>query len=161
MPFYLTINCFMHLEMNVVVPQTAKQVWDLFNDPYFLVKWDRSVEQIIPTSQSPAGAVGFTFDTIAPLKKGQKNPLRMSYRIVEFVPDYQTKIKLENSPMFKEAIWTMRIEPATDGTLITCLLDLKVKPVWFFMAPIIYFNKKAIMIDLDYLKKAIAQNYSN
>ena len=151
----------MHLALDIVVPQTAKQVWDLFNDPYFLVKWDRSVEQIIPTSQTPSGAVGFTFDTIAPLQKGQKKALRMSYSIIEHIPDYQTKIKLENSNMFKEAIWTMRVEPAVNGTLITCLLDIKVKLKYFFMAPILYFNKKAILIDLEYLKQAIAQHYAS
>jgi len=151
----------MHLETNIIVPQSTEQVWELFNDPYFLVKWDRSVEQIIPTSKNPAGAVGFTFDTIAPLKKGQKKALRMSYRIVEFIPDYQTKIQLENSPIFNEAIWTMRIEPATNGTLITCLVDLRVKLKYFFMVPVLYLSKKAILTDLHYLKRAIAQHYSN
>ena len=150
----------MHLESHIVVPQTTKQVWDLFNDPYFLVKWDRSVEQIIPTSENPAGAVGFTFDTIAPLKKGQKKPLKMSYRITEFIPDYQAKIQLEKSNMFKEAIWTMRVEPAVSGTLITCLVDLKIKLKYFFMAPILYIWRKAIYVDLQYLKKAIDARYA-
>jgi hypothetical protein len=151
----------MHLETCIVVPQTSDQVWALFNDPYFLVKWDRSVEQIIPTSNNPKGAVGFTFDTMAPLKKGQKKPLRMSYRIVEFVPGYQTKIKLENSPIFNEAIWTMGVEPETEGTLITCLVDLRVKLKYFFMVPVLYLSRKAILTDLHYLKQAIAQHYSN
>ncbi len=151
----------MHLETNIIVPQSAEQVWALFDDPYFLVKWDRSVEQIIPTSKIPTGTVGFTFDTIAPLKKGQKKALRMSYRIIEFVPDYQTKIQLENSPIFNEAIWTMRIEPATDGTLITCLVDLRVKLKYFFMVPVLYLSRKAILTDLHYLKQVIAQHYSN
>jgi hypothetical protein len=151
----------MHLESNIVVPQTSGQVWALFNDPYFLVKWDRSVEQIIPTSENPTGAVGYTFDTIAPLKKGQRKALRMSYRIIEFLPDYQTKIQLENSAIFKEAIWTMRVEPKTNGTLITCLVDLRVKLKYFFMAPVLYLSRKAILTDLHYLKRAIAQHYSN
>ncbi|HEY4324459.1 MAG TPA: SRPBCC family protein [Mucilaginibacter sp.] len=151
----------MHLETNIIVPQTPKQIWDLFNDPYFLVKWDRSVEQVIPTSENPTSAVGFTFDTIAPLKKGQKKPLRMSYRITEFIPDYQAKVSLEKSNMFKEAIWTMRVEPATNGTLITCLVDLKVSPKYFFMVPLLYLNKKAIYTDLEYLKKAIDAHYTN
>jgi hypothetical protein len=29
------------------------------------------------------------------------------------------------------------------------------------MAPILYFNKKAILIDLEYLKQAIAQHYAS
>ena len=151
----------MHLEASIIVPQPPNQVWDLFNDPYFLVKWDRSVEQIIPTSKKLAGAVGYTFDTIAPLKKGQKKALRMSYSIIEFVPDYHTKIQLENSPIFNEAIWTMRVEPETGGTLITCLVDLRVKLKYFFMAPVLYLSRKAISTDLHYLKQAIAQHYLN
>jgi hypothetical protein len=150
----------MHLESHIIVKETSKQVWDLFNNPYFLVKWDRSVEQIIPTSVKPTGAVGFTFDTIAPKKRGQKEGLRMSYRIIEHIPDYQTKIQLEQSNMFKEAIWTMRVEPMISGTLITCLADLKVKPKYFFMVPVLYLNKKALLTDLEYLKKAIGAHYA-
>jgi hypothetical protein len=151
----------MHLETNITVSQTTKQVWDLFNDPYFLVKWDRSVEQIIPTSENPTNAVGYTFDTIAPLKKGQRKPLRMSYRITEFIPDYQAKIALEKSNIFKEAIWTMRVEPAVNGTLITSMVDLKVKPKYFFMAPVLYIYRNAIHVDLEYLKKAIEAHYAD
>jgi len=150
----------MHLESNIIVNQSTQQVWDLFEDPYFLVKWDRSVEQIIPTSQSPAGAVGFTFDTIAPRKPGQKQGLRMSYRIIEHIPDYQTKIALERSNMFKEAIWTMRIEPAMNGSLITCLVDLKVKFKYFFMRPLIYIYRKGILTDLKILKGVIEAHYA-
>lgn len=151
----------MHLESKITVPQSSLQVWDLFNDPYFLPKWDRSVEQIIPTSQSPNSAVDFTFDTLAPLKKGQKKALRMSYRIIEHIPGYQTKIMLENSNMFTYAVWTMRVEPAINGTIITCLVDLEVKPKYFLLVPILYFSSKALLVDLQFLKQAIALHYSN
>jgi hypothetical protein len=150
----------MHLESQIIVNQSPQQVWNLFEDPYFLVKWDRSVEQIIPTSQNPAGAVGFTFDSIAPRKRGQKQGLRMSYRIIEHIPDYQTKIALEKSNMFEEAVWTMRIEPAMNGALITCLVDLKVKLKYFFMRPLLYIYRQAILTDLVILKGVIEAHYA-
>ena len=151
----------MHLSEKIIVEQSAEQVWALLSDPYFLPKWDRSVETIIPTLIGAHQAVvGFTFDTIAPKKKGRKKALRMSYRIIENIPGYQTKIQLEKSAMFRAAVWTMRVETADGGTLITCEVDLKVKPAYFFMAPILFFNKKALLTDLQYLRKAINAHYA-
>ena len=150
----------MHLISSIVVPQTPEQVWALFEDPYFLPKWDRSVAEIIPTSASHQTAVGFTFDTVAPKKRWQKEGLRMSYRIIENIPGYQTKIQLENSPMFKNAIWTMRFEAAPNGTLITCLVDLQVKLHYFFMAPMLQLNKGALLTDLSILKGVITEHYN-
>ncbi|MES2379338.1 MAG: SRPBCC family protein [Bacteroidota bacterium] len=151
----------MHLNSSIVVPQTPQQVWALFEDPYFLPKWDRSVAEIIPTSANHHAVVGFTFDTVAPKKSWQKQGLRMSYRITENIPGYQTKIKLENSPMFKEAVWTMRFEAAPGGTLISCLADLELKLRYIFMAPLLWLNKGALLTDLSILKGVIANHYPN
>lgn len=151
-----------HLHSSIIVPQPPEQVWALFEDPYFLPKWDRSVAEIIPTSGDHHAAVGFTFDTIAPKKPWQKEGLRMSYRITENIPGYQTKIKLESSPMFKEAVWTMRFEAAPNGgALITCLVDLELKLRYIFMAPLLWLNKSALLTDLSILKGVIAQHYPN
>ncbi len=84
----------------------------------------------------------------------------MSYRIIENIPGYQTKIALQNSPMFKEAIWTMRFEPAPGGTLITCLVDLTVKLRYVFMMPLLWLNKGALLTDLSILKDVIAEQYT-
>ena len=149
----------MHLESHIKVPQSAGQVWALLNDPFFLTKWDRSVEQMIPTSTDHTTAVGFTFDTIAPKKRGQKKGLRMSYRITEFIPDYQAKILLEKSDMFKYAVWTMRAESSGNGCLITCMADLLLKPKYLFLWPVLKLNKKALLTDLQYLKRAIEDHY--
>jgi hypothetical protein len=151
----------MHLSENIIVEQPAERIWALFNDPYFLPKWDRSVETIIPTSTNAAHAVGFTFDTIAPLKKGQKKPLRMSYRIIEDIPGCQTKIQLEKSNMFRRAVWTMRVETVEAGCRVTCEVDLAVRPGYFFMVPLLLLNKKALMTDLEYLRKAINTHYAD
>lgn len=151
----------MHLSSAIVVPQTPGQVWALFEDPYFLPKWDRSVEEIIPAPGNDQTAVGFTFDTVAPKKKWQKEGLRMSYRIIENIPGYQTRIRLEKSPMFKIAVWTMRFEAVSGGTLITCLVDLQVKLRYFFMEPLLWLNKGALLTDLSILKTVIAKHYTN
>lgn len=152
----------MHLQSSIIVPQPLQQVWALFEDPYFLPKWDRSVAEIVPTSgDDHHAAVGFTFDTVAPKKAWQKEGLRMSYRIIENIPGYQTKIRLERSPMFKDAVWTMRFEAAPQGTLITCLVDLKLRAHYFFMVPLLWLNKGALLTDLSILKGVIAEQYPN
>jgi hypothetical protein len=148
----------MHLSRQVTVKQSAEQVWALLSDPYFLAEWDKSVETVLPISQD-SGIVGFRFDTIAPKKKGQSKPLRMSYRIIGHIPGQETKIQLENSPMFSKAIWTMRVEPAAQGALITCEVDLKVKLRYFFMVPLLFFNRGALQTDLHYLREAIRRHH--
>lgn len=148
----------LHFSADIIVSQSHQQVVALFDDPYFLPKWDRSVEQIIPTSPSQDAVVGFTFDTIAPKKRWQKQGLRMSYRIIEHTQGYQTKIRLEHSNMFKDAIWTMRFEAVDGGTLVTCLVDLKLKNRYIWLAPMLRWNKKALLTDMLFLKEAIAQN---
>ncbi len=149
----------MHLESHITVQQSAAQVWALLNDPFFLSKWDRSVAEVIPTSTDTTSAVGFTFDTVAPKKRGQKQALRMSYRITEVIPGYQAKILLEQSPMFKDAVWTMRAEPSGAGCLITCMVDLTLKSQYFFLWPVLKLNKKALFTDLQYLERAIRDHY--
>lgn len=149
----------MHLSSSISVKYSAQQVWALFADPFFLPKWDRSVAEIIPTSNTKA-VVGFTFDTIAPKRKGQKEGLRMSYRIIEHVPDSHTKILLEKSKMFKRAVWTMIIQPEDSGARITCNVDLSMRWKYFFMGPVLFFNRKALLVDLQYLSKAIEKHYT-
>ena len=148
----------MHLSKQITVEQSAEQVWELLSNPYFLAEWDKSVETVIPISQE-SGIVGFRFDTIAPKKKGQGKPLRMQYRIIGHIPGYETKIQLENSPMFSSAIWTMRVEPALKGALITCEVELKIKPLYFFMVPLLFFNRSALQTDLQYLREAIKRHH--
>ena len=151
----------MHIESSIVVEHAPDRVWALLNDPYFLTKWDRSVAQIVPTSTDTTTAVGFTFDTISPMKKGMKKPIRMHYRIVEFTPGYEAKIALERSKMFKKAVWVMRVEAAEKGALITSFVDFTLRPVYFFLQPLLFFNKKAVAVDLVFLKKAIDTHYAN
>lgn len=142
----------------MTVEQSSEQVWKLLSNPYFLAEWDRSVETVIPISQN-SDIIGFRFDTIAPKKKGLNKPMRMSYRVIGHIPGYETKIQLENSSMFRKAIWTMRVESTSKGALITCEVDLKVKPAYFFLSPLLFFNRRALHTDLCSLRNAISRYY--
>lgn len=139
----------MHFTSDVVVERSQRQVAAFFAEPGNLAKWDRSVAQVIPTSAGPT-AVGFTFDTLAP------SGLRMSYRITEHVPEEHTSIRLESSPMFREAVWQMRYETVAVGTRIHCDVDFTLRPLyWFLSVPLLLTQRRALRRDLTFLKEAI------
>jgi hypothetical protein len=142
----------MHLESSVVVSQTIDQVWAFFVDPANLPKWDRSVATVIPTSPDIAG-VGSTFDTIAP------SGMRMSYRIIDIMPEQRASIRLVSSTMFKEALWTFIFEPVADEVRIICQVDLSPRLRYSFLIPVLLFTyKHAFRRDLTCLKQAL-ENY--
>lgn len=150
----------MHLQAAIIVARTNEQVWRFFSDPSNLVKWDRSVAQVIPTSSEPFG-VGSTFDTIAPVPKSRsrKEGLRMSYRITEYVPNRQMNIRLTNSHMFTFAEWIMGTETSAEGVRITCHLDCTLSLRYSFLLPVLLLTYQgAFRKDLTYLKQAIEQN---
>jgi Polyketide cyclase / dehydrase and lipid transport len=149
----------MQLQAAIVVAQTNQQVWRFFAEPSNLAKWDRSVAQVIPTSPEPFG-VGSTFDTIAPESpsRPRKEGMRMSYRITEYVPNRQMKIRLTNSPMFTFAEWMMATEPLSEGVRITCQLDGTLSLRYSLLLPILLLTYRgAFRRDLTALKQAIEQ----
>lgn len=147
----------MHLKGSIVVNQTNDQVWRFFSQPSSLAKWDRSVERVIVTSADPLG-VGSTFDTIAPSRtvRADKEGLRMSYRVTEYVPNHQYKALLMHSPMFKYAEWTMTTDDVPEGVRITCQVDLSVRLQYSVLLPILLLSHNgAFRRDLASLKQAI------
>lgn len=144
----------MHFESSVLVRKTVEQAWKFFENPLSLAKWDRSVAKVIPTSSLPVG-VGYTFDTIAPARgsNAQKEGLRMSYRITEYAPNHYSKILLTHSDIFKEAYWTTLVKAAQEGVEVTMQVDLTLRPLYLFMAPVLLLtSKSAFFRDLQYLK---------
>ncbi|HJQ08536.1 MAG TPA: SRPBCC family protein [Candidatus Saccharimonadales bacterium] len=143
-----------HLRSETVVNLSQEQAWSFFQDPHNLAKWDRSVARVEPTAPDPNNInVGYTFDTIAPPKSGQKEGLRMSYKVTALVPNQYAKISLLNSPMFKEAVWTLALEPAHGGTKVISEVDFVPKPQYSFVVPILLLtSKNALGTDMDYLK---------
>lgn len=139
----------MHFHSDIVVDQPLHAVTTFFDDPQNLVKWDRSVARVEPTSSGET-AVGFTFDTIAP------NGQRLSYRITSHDPGRQSTIELMPSKMFTRAIWVMSYDELASGTRITCGVDFHLRRRYFFLVvPLILSQKKALARDLASLKSAI------
>ena len=147
------------LEISITVPYSKAQVWEVFQDPLFLAKWDRSVQEVIPTSIRPIG-VGYTFDTIAPKRPGQDESLRMSYRVVDYQPYHRVAILLEQSDMFHDATWIVQVDDAPQGSLITHTMEAEVRFKYFYLVPILLFNRQALVTDMEYLRAALDKEIS-
>jgi len=142
----------MHLQSKLKVDYTIEQVTKFFYEPSSLTKWDRSVAQLIPVSSSGV-AVGSTFDTIAP------SGMKMNYEVVEFDSERSVKIRLNNSKMFKKAVWHFQFDPVDTGTVVICHVYFTLRLPYFFLYPVLYFNKQALLRDLGYFKTALEENY--
>jgi len=142
----------MHLQSKILVEQSIDQVTKFFYEPTSVAKWDRSVAEMIPTSSS-GQAVGSTFDTIAP------SGMRMNYEIVEFDSERSVKIRLNNSKMFRTALWHFQFDPVGDKTEITCNVFFTLRPRYLYLYPVLYFNRSALLRDLTFLKAALEENY--
>src|SRR5436190_14819129 len=135
----------MHLQSKLQVDYTIDQVTNFFYEPSSLAKWDRSVAQVIPASTSGT-AVGSTFDTIAP------SGMKMNYEIIEFDSERSVKIHLNNSKMFKRAVWHFQFDPIGTGTAIICHVYFTLRLLYIFLYPVLYFNKQALSRDLGFFK---------
>jgi len=142
----------MHLQSKLKVDYTIEQVTKFFYEPSSLTKWDRSVAQLIPVSSSGV-AVGSTFDTIAP------SGMKMNYEVIEFDSERSVKIRLNNSKMFKKAVWHFQFDPIDTGTVVICHVYFTLRLPYFFLYPVLYFNKQALLRDLGYFKTALEENY--
>ena len=141
----------MHLQSEIVVPQDIEQVNEFFYEPSSLAKWDRSVKEMIPTGNETNEP---TFDTIAP------SGMKMSYKVIELVYGKSCKIELLGSKMFKNAIWEFVFDAVEKGTRITCHITYKLRPLYYFLAPVLYFTRGALLRDLKFLRDALDKNYS-
>lgn len=150
----------MHFQAAIVVARTNEQVWSFFNEPSNLVKWDRSVAQVILTSAEPFG-VGSTFDTIAPVTKARarQEGFRTSYCITEYVPHSQMHLRNTSSQLFSFAEWIMTTEAVSDGVRILSQFEGTLRLRYSFLLPVfLLLYQAAFRRDLTYLKQAIEQN---
>ncbi|HEV8083147.1 MAG TPA: SRPBCC family protein [Chitinophagaceae bacterium] len=141
----------MRLQSKILVEQNIEQVTKFLYEPSSLAKWDRSVSEMIPVSSS-GQPVGSTFDTIAP------SGMKMNYEVIEFDSERSVKIKLNNSKMFKTAIWHFQFDPIDKRTEITCNVFIRVRFLYIFLYPVLYFSKSALLRDLTFLKTALNEN---
>jgi hypothetical protein len=141
-----------HLAAEAMIDRPVEQVRAFFADVNSAVLWDRSVSKVTAESDGPI-AVGARFTTIGP-SRGGKEGKRSDYRVVAIDGD-ESKAALENSPIFKSAVWTLRLLAKDKGTRVTCEIDMTMSwrhaPIGWLLA----LNRKSIATDLQFLKRAI------
>ena len=141
-----------HLSAELMIARPLGQVRAFFSDVNSPVLWDRSVSKVTPESNGPI-AVGARFTTIGPSRGGVEGK-RSDYRVVAVDAD-EARLALENSPIFRSAVWTMRLLTRGQGTLVTCEIDMVMSwlyaPIGFLLA----LNRNAIASDLQFLRRAI------
>ena len=143
----------MHLQSKILAEQSIDQVKSFFYEPSSLAKWDKSVAEMIPTAATE-NAVGSTFDTISP------TGMRMNYEVIE-LNDRSVTIQLNNSKMFKKAIWHFEFEPVGEKTLVSCHVYFTMMLKYAFLYPVLYLNKKALFRDLKFFKAELDKNYAS
>src|SRR5215471_15693241 len=139
----------MHLKSSIIVKEALEEVITFFYDPTSLPQWDRSVAEMIPQSKG-SEISGATFDTISP------SGMKMTYEVIEIDPvGRSVKILLTKSKMFKKAIWHFEFDPTQQGTKVTCHIYFTLKPLYYFLYPVLYFNKNALLRDLRFFETAL------
>jgi len=141
-----------HMAGEVFIDRPPDQVRTFFADVNSLVLWDRSVSKVISNPSDPLG-VGARFATIGPFRGGREGK-RSEYRVVAVAGD-ESKAELVNSPIFKSAVWTMRLAAKGNGTTVECEMDMSTDLLRAPIGLLLKLNEKAILADLQFLKRAI------
>jgi len=141
-----------HLAAEVTIDRPVDQVRAFLADVNSPVLWDRSVSKVTAESHGPIG-VGARFTTIGPSRRGAEGK-RSDYRVVHLNGD-EGKIALENSPVFRSAVWTLRLSRKNEGTRVTCEIDMTTSWLYAPLGWLLALNRHAIATDLQFLRRAI------
>lgn len=145
----------MQLTSTIIVKQNIEQVWEFLSNPLNANKWDKSVARVILPESGFTG-LGSVVDTIAP------SGMRQSFVVSEFQPPDLFNFRLLKSSMFRNADLMFLMEKVTDGTKITHEINFKLRPGSLFLYPILLLtNRKALGRDMEYLRKALEENYKS
>ena len=144
----------MHLQSSIKVKQPIEKVLQFFYEPTSLAKWDRSVAEMIPITNEGTKE-GAIFQTIA------LSGMKMVYEVIEMTNERDVKILLKNSKMFKKAIWQFQFDPTGDGTNVTCHIYFSLRPLYFFLYPVLFVTKKALLRDLNFFRDALTERFKN
>jgi hypothetical protein len=149
----------LRLASSIVIERSPEAVWTFLGDPVNVAKWDRGVASVVEKDSAPRG-VGFEFDTIAPDDLNLPDKGRMSYRIDEVNPHAGRCVvhltsRTGNARFFENAVWQFDSQPEGNGTKLTCTATFTLRPQYFFLAPLLYLKRNAILADLSLLKSAI------
>jgi len=146
----------MRLESSIVIGKAPEEVWALLGPVENIAKWDRGVARTVAKTERADGPIGMEFSTFA--DGPRSNHGRMDYKIVEARADC-CKIQLTNGDgnarFFRTAYWMFRTEPDQKGTLLHCLAEFELRFRYLFLAPILYWKRSALDVDLGYLKRFI------
>jgi hypothetical protein len=149
----------MKLESSIFVKRVPEVVGRYLGDLSNVAKWDRGVGDARLTADGPM-KVGVEFETVglAGARDGAGTQGRMAYRLAE-VKENRSVVELTsrdgNARFFRRATWEFRIEPAEGGSTVICIADFEVKRRYCFMAPVLFFMRRAIYRDLEGLKNAV------
>jgi hypothetical protein len=139
----------MHLRSSIVVKESLQDVIAFFYHPSSLALWDRSVAEMRPGPGS-TNTAGAQFDTIAP------SGMIMTYEVIDLDPNGRSvKILLKNSKMFKKAVWHFQFEPEPVGTKVICHIHFALRPLYWFLYPVLFVNKSALLRDLKFFQLAL------
>jgi Polyketide cyclase / dehydrase and lipid transport len=149
----------MELRSNILIERSPERIWAFLGDPANVAKWDLGVAEVEEKVFLPRG-VGYEFDTIAHDWLNLPDKGRMSYRISEVNEDagrcvVELKSRTGNARFFKTAAWQFEVRPSTEGALLTCSAIFALRLRYIFLAPLFYFKRNAILMDLTLLKHVI------
>lgn len=141
-----------HLAAEAMIDRPLEHVRTFLSDVNSAVLWDRSVSKVTAESNGPI-AVGSRFSTIGPSRGGREGK-RSDYRVVAIDGD-ESKAALENSRIFKSAVWTLRLSAKDEGTEVACEIDMTTSWRHAPLGLLLAMNRTAIATDLQFLKRAI------
>jgi len=151
----------MHLESTIVIRRAPEDVLSFVEDISNLPKWDRGVSAVRQASPGPLG-IGSEFDTLAyPRHPGDKPEWgRMSYRVADWdkaarFGTIELTSTTGNARYFKSAAWLTRVEPVPEGSRVCCAVDFTLRARYAFLAPILYAKKRAILADMEALRRVL------
>lgn len=149
----------MELEARIRIDRSPEQVWKYLGNPANVANWDRGVASVEEADSSPRG-VGFEFDTVAHDRLKLSDRGRMSYRVSEVNPEagrcvVELTSRTGNARFFKTAAWRFEVKAADQGSLLICTASFALRGRYFFLGPILYLKRSAILLDLTLLKSAI------
>lgn len=149
----------MELEARIQIDRSPERVWNYLGNPANVASWDRGVASVEETGSQSSG-VGVEFDTVAHDRLKLADQGRMSYLVSEVNPELgrcvvELTSRTGNARFFKMAAWRFEVKPSEQGSLLICTAIFAVRPLYFYLAPLLYLRRSAIMLDLTLLKNAV------
>jgi polyketide cyclase/dehydrase/lipid transport protein len=114
-------------------------------------KWDRSIARATLTSDGTIG-IGSIVETTSPGGK------RQSFRISAFEPPRRLTFRLLQSPLFRSADLTFRLEATDGGTKITHEIHLRLRFWLVILWPVLTLtSRRALSTDFEYLRRSLEE----